>query len=85
MAPSSSSHKPRCRTRLQLAARPTASAASAALVAGGTPASILTSILREEGAIGLFRGVGVRMAKRCGSAAITWCLYEEIVRLIEKG
>ena len=67
---------------MQLAARP---AASSALAGGGTPVSVLACIVREEGAAGLFRGVGVRMAKRCGSAAITWCLYEELVRLIERG
>ena len=43
--------------------------------------TLIRSIIQEEGFGSLFRGVTPRLMKRCASAVITWCLYEEIVRI----
>ncbi|VVT56406.1 uncharacterized protein SAPINGB_P005042 [Magnusiomyces paraingens] len=37
-------------------------------------------IVADEGLVGLFDGLSLRMARKALSAGISWCIYEELVR-----
>ena len=39
---------------------------------------------QEQGLLGFFRGVGPRAVRKACSAAITWTLYEECVRIAQR-
>lgn len=42
----------------------------------------LAKVVREEGALGLFRGMGPRVLRKSLSSALTWTIYEELVAWI---
>ncbi len=49
----------------------------------GNTAFALKKIIREEGVRGLFSGMLPRMLRKSFSSAISWSVYEEMVRLLE--
>ncbi|ODQ63795.1 mitochondrial carrier [Nadsonia fulvescens var. elongata DSM 6958] len=40
-------------------------------------------IVKDDGVKGLFNGLSLRMVRKAGSAAIAWCIYEEIIRKMD--
>jgi solute carrier family 25 protein 38 len=42
--------------------------------------TVLRSVIRNEGVVGLFNGIGPRLVRKSLSQAFTWTVYEELMR-----